>query len=196
MKKILLTLLCTCILLAFVGCDLSTEAPLAEKNNQTNQTEDKNNTLDNNDEKELSPTPYVEINSFDEKMTSHFGSKKPTITQGRGSNVWIYNFGDFELEVGVNSYEQSPRTLSLELAETDFTNESFLTQAKEIFDILLGNITDEDFQAMMEYADGTYVLSDPGFTGKLSSITGVMYLERKMNSTETHYTIKCTYKEN
>ena len=182
--------------MAFVGCDFSTEAPPAEKNNQTNQTEDKNNTLDNNDEKELSPTPYVEINSFDEKMTSHFGSKKPTVTQGRGSNVWIYNFGDFELEVWVNSYEQSPRTLSLEFTETDFTNESFLTQAKEIFDILLGNITDEDFQAMMEYADGTYVLRNPGFTGKLSSITGVMYLEQKMNSTETQYTIKCTYKEN
>lgn len=196
MKRILLTLLCACILLTFIGCDLSTDTPPAENNNQTNQTGTTNSTTDDNNEKELSPTPYIEINSFDEKMTSHFGSKKPTITQGRGSNVWIYNLGDFELEVWVNSYEQSPRTLSLELTETDSTNESFLTQAKEIFDILLGNITDADFQAMMEYADGTYVLSDPGFTGKLSSITGVMYLEQKMNSTETHYTIKCTYKEN
>lgn len=195
MKRIFLTLLCVCMLLAFVGCDLSVDTPPAENNNQTNQTETTNNTTDDNDENELLPTPYTEINSFDAKMTSHFGNSKPTITQGRGTNVWIYNFGDFELEVWVNSYEQSPRTLSLELTEVAPTNKSFLTQAKEIFDVLLGNITNTDFQVMMEHADGTYVLRDPGFTGKLSSITSVMYLEQKMNSTETQYTIKCTYKE-
>ena len=176
------------MLLAFPGCNLSENTPPSDKSNQTGTT-------DNNDGKELLPTPYTEINSFDAKMTSYFGSDKPTITQGRSTNVWIYNFGDFELEVWVNSIEQSPRTLSLELTETAPTNKSFLAQAKEIFDVLLGNISDTDFQTIMEYADGTYVLSDPGFSGKLSSITGVMYFERKMNSSETLYTIKCTYKE-
>ena len=196
MKRILLSFLCACMLLVFVGCDLSTDTPPDENNNQTNQTETTNNKTDDSDEKELSPTPYTEINSFDAKMTAHFGNSKPIITQGRGTNVWIYNFGDFELEVWVNSYEKSPRTLNLELTEVASTNESFLAKTKEIFDVLIGDITDTDFKTIMEYADGTYVLSNPGFTGKLSSITGVMYLEQKMNSTETQYTIKCTYKEN
>lgn len=191
MKRFVLTLLCVCVLLTFGGCDFSTEPSSAE----TKQTGSTTTNVDSNNEQELKPTPYAEINSFDEKMAAHFGDNKPTMAEHGGSNDWIYDFGDFKVEVWVGSFDKSPRTLYLELSQTDTTDENFLLHAKEIFDVLLGNITDADFQTMMEYASGTNVLNDPGFDGKLSSITGVMCFERKVNSTETLYTVKCTYKE-
>lgn len=193
MKKILLLVLSLMLVFSFVACDFSDTPETGSGNPNTNQSTPDTST-DESDKDDVSPTKYAEINNFDNKMSAHFGSKKPTITQGRGSNVWHYDFGDFEVEVWVNSYESSPRKLSLELTETAINNSKFLSKSKEILEVLLGNISDSEFQTIMDYADSTYVMSDPEFTGKLSAIKGIMYLEQKMNATETTFTIKCDIK--
>lgn len=191
MKKIIaLILVSVC---CFCGCDsmsmgaFNTEATLS-------------NTESALPDGELSPTPYIELNAFDAKMTAHFGESKPELNQiyhGRKyDNKGTYDFGDYTVHIWVGSLDKVPRTLYLEIAETKETKDSFLRHAKEIFSVLLGGISDEEFQTIFEYADGVYVLEDPGFAGKLSLITGVMYYEQKDTSTTTLYTIKCTYKEN
>lgn len=193
MKKNFILVLCLLFAFSFIACDFSETSKTGSENPSTNQSTP-NSSSNGSENNNLSPTKYAEINDFDNKMSANFGIQKPTIIQGRGSNIWQYDFGDFEVEVWVNSYESSPRKLSLEFTETATNNSNFLSKSKEILEVLLGSISDSEFQTIMDYADGAYVMSDPEFTGKLSAIKGIMYIEQKMNAIETKFTIKCDIK--